>query len=489
MGLVGGLSYFFFAAQSLRLDEAQTLWQSSRSAPDILSLVARDVHVPFYFEALHFWRYLNDSVFSARLFSLVFYLLSIPAIYFLGKLAYGRPAGLFAATLLAVSPFMNWYGNEIRMYTLFTFLVIVNQYCFLKIQKTGNEHAWAFYIISAAIGVFTHYFFWLVLVAQALFFFLRRPLFPPGALRRFIFAGAVVGLVSVPWAAMVFLEGQLANSSPLLPIPGSIDLFNAFSQFLVGFQNDHVNTFFLSLWPLSIALAFLALRKGTRLSPETEYFLLTAVLGITFAFAVSFVLPLFISRYLIFTVPSLYLLLTSFILLYPPRAAVVARTAVAGLMVVGLLIEMLNPTTPVKEEYREVAQFLSTNAQAQDVVLVSAPFTIYPVEYYYRGEATLATLPRWDRYTYGAIPPFSAETLPQEVGGATGAAQYAWLLLSYDQGYEKDIKEYFENNYEEVMTKNFSPGLNLYQYKLRYDTPLGRSPTGEALERLSSAHE
>jgi len=62
---------------------------------DILTLIATDVHVPLYHELLHLWRlYVGDSVAYARMFSLFLYLLNIPAMYFLGKVAYGRTVGL-----------------------------------------------------------------------------------------------------------------------------------------------------------------------------------------------------------------------------------------------------------------------------------------------------------------------------------------------------------------------------------------------------------
>jgi hypothetical protein len=141
-------------------------------------------------------------------------------------------------------------------------------------------------------------------------------------------------------------------------------------------------------------------------------------------------------------------------------------------MAVMLVVEIASPTVPTKENYREAAQYLSQNAQAQDVITLSAPFTVYPVEYYYRGEATVTTLPLWDRYAYGAIPVFAEDTLPKEVEQTTGDHQNIWLVLSYDQGYQEKIKEYFDTHFERVLEKNFSPGLDLYMYKIRYDTPL-----------------
>ncbi len=41
-----------------------------------------------------------------------------------------------------------------------------------------------------------------------------------------------------------------------------------------------------------------------------------------------------------------------------------------------------------------------------------------------------------------------------------------YVILSYDQGYEKEFKTYLDNNFEQVNERDFSPDLTLYQYKL-----------------------
>jgi uncharacterized membrane protein len=291
------ISLFFFSTQSLRLDEAQSLWQSGRSPLDILHVVGQDVHVPLYHLLLHFWRlFTGDTVGMARLMSLVFYLASIPLLYLVGRLAYSRQVGLFAALLFTLSPFMNWYGSEIRMYTLFTFLVIANQYFFLRLlQKKESDHVWIGYAATALAGVYAHYFFFLNLGTQVLFFFMRRALFPPHALRNFLLiaGGVIVGFL--PWAWYVWSLGTAGYQDPLLPTPTTVNLFSTFSQFLFGFQTDHINTFFLSLWPIALILGFLTLRKNARLTPQTEYLLISVVCAVMVAFALSFIVPLFTS--------------------------------------------------------------------------------------------------------------------------------------------------------------------------------------------------
>jgi uncharacterized membrane protein len=82
------LAYFVFSSQSLRLDEAQSLWQVDRSPGQIFNIIGKDVHVPLYHLTLHFWQqFFGNTVETGRLMSLLLYLASIPAIYFVGKLA------------------------------------------------------------------------------------------------------------------------------------------------------------------------------------------------------------------------------------------------------------------------------------------------------------------------------------------------------------------------------------------------------------------
>jgi len=474
------LSVYFFAGQSLRLDEAQSLWQSGRSIGYIFNLVAQDVHVPLYHVLLHFWRIaFGDTILEARLMSLVFYILSIPALYALGTLAYNRRVGFFVAFLFSISPFMNWYGNEIRMYTLFTFFVILNQYFFVKILKgSGNDrehsdHIWALYTLTAILGVFSHYFFFLSLASQAVFYFMQKDLFPPGSLKRFVYAMAIVGVVFLPWALYVLHLGQAANQEPLLAVPTTINLFSTVSQFVFGFQNDNINTVLLSLWPVTIVFAFLGLRNraGRTSLPATQYFLVTLLVSIFIAFVGSFIVaPVFVSRYLIFTVPSLYLLLASMFESYSAQWATLARYGIAAVMIVTLAIEILSPTTPVKENYEAATAYLNSHATAQDVIILSAPFTVYPVQYYYRGDAPITTLPIWNQYAFGPIPPFDASKLAGQVQQSVGSSQNVYLLLSYDQGYEKNIKDYFDSHYQRLYADTYSDDLNLYVYKLRYDT-------------------
>jgi hypothetical protein len=278
----------------------------------------------------------------------------------------------------------------------------------------------------------------------------------------------------------VYWQGQAGFQTPLLPTPTTVNLFSAFSQFLFGFQNDHINTVFLSLWPITLIFGFLTLRRDTRLSPVSEYLLASVLVSVLLAFGVSFIHPIFVSRYLIFTVPAMFLLLASLFGSYTPRFAAIIRFGLVAVMMLTLGIEIASPTTPVKENYAGAAQFIQAHATPQDAIVLSAPFTIYPFQYYYRGSAPVSTLPNWDQYAYGPIPPFNESKMPTQIRQETNGAQNVWLLLSYNQGYQSTVKSYFDDHYRRILEKSFSPNLDLYEYQLRYDTTAATHATASS---------
>lgn len=471
LAFVTTISYLFFSKQSLRLDEAQSLWQVGHTPFKILNLISQDVHVPLYHFLLYTWQYfLGNAVAVGRDFSMIFFGLSILVIYAVGKRAYNKNVGIFSALLLAISPFMNWYGNEIRMYSAFVFVVLVSQYFFITLFKNPQPKIWIGYVIAALAGVYTHYFFTLFLLCQMIFYFSHRGLFTKDALKKFCVSWGIIAVAFMPWVIYVVEQGAARSTQPGLIIPSTVDLFNVFSQFFFGFQVDHINTLLVSIWPVTVLLVFLFLRKARKESPETSYFLLTLIVPNVIAFLISITFqPVFLSRYLIFSAPSMYILLSWMISTYPKPLRYLSRFALVSLILFALTVEIGSAQTPVKENYEAATVYLEANATPEDVIAVSAPFTIYPFEYYYHGTTQVSTLPIWDRSVYGPIPPFVEAKLPNEAKELVGSHQRLWLLLSYDQGYQEKIRQYFDSHYQLLWKGQFSAGVSLYEYKLRYD--------------------
>jgi len=481
LALMVAFAVFFsisvFANTSLRLDEAQSLFQTNRDVAGMLNLVAQDVHVPFYHILLHFWQVLfGQDIFVARMLSLVFFVGTILMTYLLATYALGRRSvGLFAALLVTISPFMNWYGSEARMYTMLAFMTVLHVYFFVKVLRVGGASNWILWTIAAIMGLYTHYFFIFVLVSEFIAMLILRKKFA-GAhpIRSIIIYGAVAGLSLIPWLLYVYNLGFASNTQPALGVPSAGDLFDTYTQFIFGFQVPAVNTLIVSLWPVLVLLAFFALQRTRKKIPaEVMLFVLLATIPVLSAFIISVTIrPFYLSRYLIVALPALFIFIAWMLTRY--RRWIARTVSIVLVLFIGLLftIQVMSPNTPVKEDYKDAVQYLAKNAGPSDVVVLAAPFTIYPVEYYYKGTAKLTTQPVWNRFESGSVPAFDPAKLEAETKTNVASYQNAWLMLSYDQGYNKDLKDYYDKHYQKVSEHKFSPGLSIYEYRIRYDKPL-----------------
>jgi len=466
-----------FALSSLRLDEAQSLFQTNRDIAGMLNLVAQDVHVPLYHTLLHFWQlFFGQDIFVARMLSLVFFVGTIIMTYVLANYALkSRSVGLFAAFLVTISPFMNWYGSEARMYTMLSFMTVLHVFFFVKILRMSGSARWILWTITGIIGVYTHYFFIFVLLSELLtLLVIRKKLRDPHVLRGVVIGGAAIGLSLVPWLYYVYSLGFASNTQPALGIPTAGDLFDTYAQFIFGFQAPIVNTLIVSLWPVVVLLAFFALQRTKKKVPlEVTLFVFLAVVPVLSAFIISITIrPFYLSRYLIVALPAVFIFAAWIVTRY--RRWIAVTVSSLAVVVIGCLfaVQVLSPNTPVKEDYRQAVEYLDVNAEASDVVVLAAPFTIYPIEYYYKGSAKLTTQPIWNRFEAGGVPVYDPAKVAAETKENVDAYQNAWLVLSYDQGYNEKLKDYYDGHYKKLSEKKFSPGLTVYEYRIRYDTPL-----------------
>ncbi len=470
IGFVAVMSFFVWMKQGIRLDEAQSIWQTSRDLPGVLTIIAKDVHVPFYFVGLHFWEVLfGTGLFTIRFFSLLFFFLALPAIFYLAKESYNYRVAYGVALMTAVSPFLNWYGSEARMYSLIFLLTTCSHLLFVRLWKAPQTSYWYYYAIVSIVGLFTHFFFAFVVVVQVVFFLTHRTLFAPRSSARF----SLIALVALSCVGAWFWYRNIVGAGlndPVLARPTSFDFFNVFSNFFIGFQTDSLNTILLSLWPILVLVGFTFISKRREHESETMYFIIASFLPIIMAFVVSALLqPLFLSRYLIICLPSIYILAVYYLSSYKGKIGDFAVSVLIVFMVLMLAVQAGEMRSPVKENYKSAVEYIERRAQPSDIFVVSAPFITYPVEYYYDGKARLTTFPKWERYTESLVPePYSPDLIETRMKEFAAVYEDMYLLLGYDQGYEEDVRLYMDTHYQRLEVKPFSPGLTLYVYRLRY---------------------
>lgn len=466
------IAVFFHLPLSLRLDEAQSIWQTSFSLRRVLGIIAEDVHVPLYHILLYTWQaMLGNSVFSVRLFSLLFYIISIPIVYLIGKELYSKSVATYAMILFSLSPALSWFGMETRMYTLFMFISLGSTLFFIRILKYGEVKNWLGYTFFCMLGIHTHYFFGLLLVSHMIFFLSNIPKNGLTKLPQFLCVALTVILSFLPWLLYTYSLGAAENMRPLIYPPNSIDLFNLFSQMFFGFQGDELNSLILSLWPVIVLLIFFTLQKRVAESESLTFLMVMIFAPIIIVFTVSlFLRPVFLSRYLLFVVPYVFILVSYIIHNYLKKFSSYLISALIVSMALALLVQVINQDSQVHENYEQAVTVIEGRSTARDVVVLTAPFTIYPVEYYYTGSAKIKTFPLWNRddASGGTIPEFNPDTIADEFDRISAHHEYMYVLMSYDQGYEEETLDYLDNTYQKLGVEIFSKGLSLHTYQLRY---------------------
>lgn len=152
-------------------------FNSATSCGQIAQTVATEsTHPPLFFCLTHEWlsRIQGSWVWQTRSLSALFGVGAIAAMYGLNRIAFSPQAGLMGAAVMAVSPFAVYLSQEARHYTLPMLLIILSLMGFIQIQKDlhhrGKVRPWLgiSWAIINTLGLYTHYFFILTLVAEVL---------------------------------------------------------------------------------------------------------------------------------------------------------------------------------------------------------------------------------------------------------------------------------------------------------------------------------
>ncbi|HET6924357.1 MAG TPA: glycosyltransferase family 39 protein, partial [Candidatus Saccharimonadales bacterium] len=287
-----------------------------------------------------------------RLISLVSYLLTLPAIYFTGKLATGdKRSGMLAAILLGLSPFMLWYAMRGTMYAPLVLMTVLNQLCFLLVLRK-KAWAWPLYVLTAATGLGLHYFFITLLVLQWWFYFIKRREY--SRTHKLLMAGSAAALLIgyVLWMHYLSDAIHIFAALPYAGKPSATNAFIIFVQYLFGFQSVTTITFVIAFWPLLVIVALLAVQKYARPPAGIQYATFTAVALILGVFILSWIWrSLFLASYLIIGLPAFFLLVSWYLVALELNILAWARTALVVVMAVMLLIELLHPVRAVNEDY------------------------------------------------------------------------------------------------------------------------------------------
>ncbi|MEE8392396.1 MAG: glycosyltransferase family 39 protein [Anaerolineae bacterium] len=364
--------------------------------------VAADVHPPLYFWFLYWWEALvGDGEFATRFLSLMWGVLTIALVYPLARKFAPRSVALLAMLLTATSRFHVWWSQELRMYTITTFVTILSLYLVDKMLQENSRRSWVVYTLATILVPYSYYIAAVTLVAQNLLVMLtlrRRT----SADRRFLFkwiaSQFVICAAFVPW--VILATSRMNTWSATTPF--AIGLF---VQLYVTVLSTGISTY-INQWLLptlgitSIALVgFVSLWNNTltrwqEREQSRQAALLLALPLVSLPISVYlvslnrelFYTPRIYARYLLIFAPLFYTLIACGI------AGIWKRLKYAGWIVLALILALngwllfdYHAARYMRDDYHTAMLTLAAYADPDDaLVLVSGDRYALLLYYYER---------------------------------------------------------------------------------------------------------
>ncbi len=231
--LAAVLRFWGIGRQGFWFDEANTALLVHFSPGKMLGLIPQSESTPplYYCVAWVWARVFGYSEAGLRSLSAIFGVAVVPVLAGAASKLISRRAGVIAAALAACNPLLIWYSQEARSYELLVLLSSLALLGFAYAREQPTPRRLAFWLISAAMALATHYYALMAVVPQAIWLLASH--------RHQRHVRVAVGLVALCGLALVPLavsQTATGNASWIAPVPLGRRLSQLVPQFLTGFQ-------------------------------------------------------------------------------------------------------------------------------------------------------------------------------------------------------------------------------------------------------------
>jgi|AMFO01.1.fsa_nt_gi Predicted membrane protein len=442
------LFLFRLDAQSLWYDEAVSARLAAMSAPDLVRWTANDIQPPLYYLLLHLWTSLaGNSEWALRFVSAWWGLLAVALAYVLAhRLTHSEIASLGAMCLLGFAPWLLYYSQEARMYTM---LVTLGMLWVVPLLQSRLRTRDGFLVgVLALVLMYTHYFS-LFLIAGLAFWHLLTPGSRRERMRFWGIVLAVLFLGYLPWAPFLWHRFRVDASY----WTGTLKLGEALRHWAIHMSLGAPETFlepaavrelpFFALWTLLAILSWIVPTCGE--SPRRKeagralaLLLVWLLLPSGFILALAYRTPKFNPRYLMLVYPAWGLLLATGPARWHcrPEAKIRADHRLReGMILLFYLLPLFlfaradmawfRDPAFTKPDFREAIAYIQKHRRPGEILFLVSGHMSPLVDYYAPG-TSYVRLPDEDVLDVNRVLDFSiAPRINRAIAGAPGV----WLLL------------------------------------------------------------
>jgi len=383
--LVGTVLYLHaLGAKPLWFDEGWSLGCARLSLHDSLILAFYEpVQWPYYL-VLRAFLNVGDSEALLRLPSALFMIASIPILFLTAQRLFGASAAAAAALVMATHADIVKYAHEVRSYGMEVFLLTTSLYLLCRYVERPTFNRQLTYVSVCTLAIYTHMYGVLVIGAQMLCLFLV----PTSKVTR---RDALLTLASICalTAPMWVFASRMPRQSTMWMRPPTWNSVYSVLQHISG--NAGAVSVLLSsvFFLLSLQSCVASLRNPA--ARDKSWIQLLPVLCFALPLVSTILVsllgrPCFWGRYMLVCVPGLLLMIASALARLQNRGFIELATAL--LVTVGLFGVWsyyqadFDIDGGVRENYPELAKFISSRAQLGDGIILYWPGMRVDYEYY-----------------------------------------------------------------------------------------------------------
>ncbi len=369
------------ATREIAYDDAFSYFLSLKDFKTIVEGTVADTMPPLYYFVLHLFSLINHEIWFLRLLNVFLSIAIFLVVYVFVREMYGKGSGYLTLLLTAISPFLIYHSQELRMYN---FLLLGQLgYLFGLFMLSKNQDKFLkYFLITVFFGTMALYSHSLAIMGLLTCNLIFLSKMNKKYLYQQILILATLAVLFLPWAIYLPQQIDKVQTAFWTPRPGILEIIQAIVT-LFGFAPMPI--YWMALVIILMAQIFAIVMLWTFQQKNTLLFVLV---GIGFGIPVL----LFITSYLtrpVF-VPRIFILSTVIAYILISRFVNVNKQKVIGKVVLGsmLLVSLISLPYYYKFEsfprssFRQAVNFLAANMDKNAGILHDNKLSFFPMSFY-----------------------------------------------------------------------------------------------------------
>lgn len=373
------LKLWYITTPEIGTDETFTIFNAYADLDTFFEILPYENNPPLFTLILKGWvTVFGIEPFSVRFLPTLFSALSAVVLFQLARRFFNTDIAWIATGIFTFASTHYFFAHETRPYALFVLLTLLSMYAYLRLLIDDSKKHRYWLALFNVLLIYNHFFGFLVIFIQALVFALDKSA-RTRHWKSVVISWGITALLFTPYLPMLFHRFVSSSGGTWLAPPDATGLYTE----LWRFSNQPVNTvIFIAL--LVVAAVFFLVRKPQMPTLPTRLVLVWFLLCYFGMFALSFKLPIFLDRYLVFLSPAFYLLVAL-------SVHSIIRNKLAQRIVGAALVLMMAFTANyaagnLKKQGDLLSHLITPEEKAEKIVVVSPDSYHWPIAYYHNRE-------------------------------------------------------------------------------------------------------